>query len=644
MGKNLRMFAHYFFQSGNFKKIGLASLVNLAVTVCKTITPIFVTTLIEYFKKPSGDNSSSVVPFGNPLVVYSVVPIGLIFGTVLLPRISNVLISQVRRDSEKQITLDMVRSIYYERELDTLLSAPSGAVAILVNKNYGSIGPIVPALFSNIMSIISETLGISFALCFNYGEIGVLPVVTLGAYLVAAFFREKRSTEIKEQNSLLMRETFGALLYAVNSYQIAHQFGNTEYELNRLEKALSRMDFSFNRVNGEGEKSSLLFSSIAAAGSIATMVCAFLRQRGSRVLLLRDFILIAYYMLRFNSILDGLPPEIGVLYQGWLDAKIIGAFLSEKPKIIEPQVPLVFNLTEAPRIEFRSVSFAYASDKQNLCDISFVVEPGQKVAIMGPTGSGKTTILKLIQRFYDYQGQILINGADIKLLLTKDLRKYISVVSQETGLMGDTVFKNIGYGDLQAGEREVFAVAKRAGLSFERNRFFSSIQQQGADFSGGERQRISIARSLLKKSVYIFLLDEPTSALDQETSLKILESLDRETSCATTLVVTHDHNVAINADYILYLDQGMVVERGTFHELVGLRGAFYRQILARCEKLGIRVEDIKPINRQIHATAQVPRCSLMAGAQSSFFDRRRPTTELVEIGETSSIPALPATS
>ena len=343
--------------------------------------------------------------------------------------------------------------------------------------------------------------------------------------------------------------------------------------------------------------------------------------------MLKDLILFIYCTFRLNSILSYLPVEIGNFYQGLLDTKLLVDFFDERPKIAEPKMPLIFKLTKAPRIEFKSVSFAYIAGKQNLRDISFVLEPGKRVAIMGSTGSGKTTILKLIQRFYDYQGQILINGMDIKLLSTKDLRGGLSVVSQETGITGKTVFKSIRYGDLQAEEREVFAAAERAGLSFERHRFFSSIQQQGADFSGGERQRISIARSLLKKEAYIFLLDEPTSALDQETSRRILESLDRETRNATTLIVTHDPNVAINADYIVYLDQGTIIERGNFEELLRLKGAFYRQILVQCEKLGIKIEDIRPINRQVKYRSSSP---------LSFFDGAAPSAAATVVATSSS--------
>lgn len=283
---------------------------------------------------------------------------------------------------------------------------------------------------------------------------------------------------------------------------------------------------------------------------------------------------------------------------GLLDTRLISNFFDTKSSIAEPVNSKYIGMKSAPRITFENVSFSYGENKPSLSNISFTVEPKQKVAIMGSTGSGKSTLLKLLQRFYNFSGKISLDGNDITAISTEDLRSSISVVSQETGLMEGTILSNINYGDLKAQEGDILSAAKHAGLKFEKQRFFGSVQQQGSNFSGGEKQRIAIARALLKKGAHIFLLDEPTSALDHETSREVLKTLDQLTGFATTLIVTHDPNVAVNADRIVYFEHGKIVETGTYKELMDLKGSFYKQVLVQCDKLGVSVEDIKPLNKR----------------------------------------------
>jgi ATP-binding cassette subfamily B protein len=588
MEGRLDLFSKYLY-TFNKSKMVFAHLLDLAITANTVGFPLFVLSSISGSDPKKLSNNF----FGISVLSFLV--------NTFFPRLKDLLIAQARNDAQKNITLDLLRSVY-ARELDTLMAAPTGACAVVTSRTYGSAGEVPPIFFSGIMPNILETLGISAALSHRYGTIGLSPSIILGAYLLIASYREGVGAKDKTQNSVLKQMGFGTLLNAINNYQIAHQYGNTEHELKKLKEALANLEGSFNEIQYKSEKSSFLLSMMSQLGVVATAVYAFLRPK--REMQLYDFVLFGYYMFRFSSLLGSLPEKINTLYTGLVDAKVIVDFFQAKSKISEATKPLNLNLMAPPAIEFKGVNFKYGDNKPGLFNLSFSIKPGQKIVIMGATGSGKSTLLKLMQRFYDFEGEILINGIDIKQVGKADLRKALAVVTQDTALIDSNIQNNIKYGDLGASDEDVQIAAKFAGLKFERDRFFANVQQQGFNFSGGEKQRINVARALLKKGAYVFLLDEPTSALDQQTSQEVFKTINQLTeNNATTMIVTHDPYVAVSADQVLYLDQGKIIEKGTFTELMALKGAFYKQMQAQCEKLGIAIDEIKPANRQ---TAQVP--------------------------------------
>ena len=209
-----------------------------------------------------------------------------------------------------------------------------------------------------------------------------------------------------------------------------------------------------------------------------------------------------------------------------------------------------------------------------LKDISFTVEPGQKVAIVGFSGSGKSTIIKLIERFYQpSKGNILIDGIDITKYNLYELRKKIGLVSQEPILFKRSIYENIKYGKLDARQAEVIQAAEDASINY-----LFSVQDVNKDYnkkivSGGEKQRISIARAFLKNPT-ILLLDEPTSALDKKNEIEITKNLDRLMKGRTTFIVTHRLDSVIDADLILVFENGKLIQQGTHYELIHIEGVY----------------------------------------------------------------------
>lgn len=528
---------------------------------------------------------------------------GILVSNMILPKLHAYLIDSVRNTVQRDITVDMVKKVY-DRELNTVLGSPTGACAVMTSKNYGTVGEVMPTSYGLVIDVL-EVIGISCILTQWYGSPGIIPLIGLGSYLACSRYLEDKTEALKHQNSMLRIHGFTSLLGAINNYIPAHQFGKVKYELERLNNRLTEVESSYTGLDRAKYIHSVILSFVKQAPLLLLLISiASEHINTSNILLTKEILLSLYFMMRFSSLMDPLPGKLNMLSTGLVDTKMLSDFINEKDEISDPNNPIDFKISNAPKISFQNVRFKYqGSESESLSDITFDVLPKQKVVIMGPTGCGKTTLLKLLQRFYNFDGKILINDVDITHLTKQNLRSRLAVVSQETGLMEGTLYDNIEYGNPSSDEsrkenKVVFQAAKYAGLEFERMRFFAPVKQQGADFSGGERQRINIARFLartkLNQSARIFLMDEPTSALDQKKTSEVIGILDQLSEFGTTIMITHDPALAANADQIIYLIEGKIIEQGTFEDLMKKQGYFYNQMLEQCKKLNVDIDSIRP--------------------------------------------------
>ncbi len=292
-----------------------------------------------------------------------------------------------------------------------------------------------------------------------------------------------------------------------------------------------------------------------------------------------SFVLINSYTMLFISPLSYFGHILQQIRKGFIDLEDAINLLEKKPEVLDKPHALTVK-TEAVAVSFKDVSFAYEKERPILHDISFTIPQGKMVALVGETGSGKSTIWRLLVRLYDStSGTILFNDHDIHDITLTSLRKHIGVVSQDISLFNNTLLYNITYGNPLATDKELQDVLRVAHLEeFIKtlpDGLNTQVGEQGYRVSGGEKQRIALARSLIKKPA-LYILDEATSSLDTHTEKEILLKINEFSSGATKLVIAHRLSTVCDADEILVVDKGRIVERGTHGNLLTQKGVYYK--------------------------------------------------------------------
>ena len=514
--------------------------------------------------------------------MYILIPLALIvsYGLVRISstffgELRNAIFSKVTQKAITQITLNTFKHLH-SLSLQFHLGRQTGALSKFIDRGSKGINFLLTYMLFNVIPTIIEIFFVAGILAIIYGfKYAVVTLVTIGLYLAITFivtqWRVKFRRQMNEADNAVSTKLVDSLL----NFETVKYFNNEEHEFNRLRESLDKYESS--SITNQYTLSYLnIAQSVVIMTGITIMLILSAYDIKAGMISIGGFVVINAYMMQLYQPLYFFGTVIREIRQSLIDMENLFTLWDEKPNIKDSDHSI--DLSDKASIEFRNVSFDYDPKRTIIKDISFKVPNGKKVALVGPTGAGKSTISRLLFRFYDpKQGSVFINNQDIKDMSQISLRRLIGVVPQDTVLFNDTIYYNISYGDPKASQEEVYKSAKGADIhNFVMglpDGYNTVVGERGLKLSGGEKQRVAIARAILKNpSIYFF--DEATSALDSTTEKEIQKNLLAISKNKTTLVIAHRLSTAADADEIIVLEKGEITERGNHEKLLQMQGKY----------------------------------------------------------------------
>jgi len=511
------------------------------------------------------------------------VPVGLIVGygltrmlALAFGELRDAVFAKVAQAAIRSAALATFRHLH-RLALRFHLERQTGGISRAIERGAKGIEFLLTFMLFNVAPTLVEIVLVCGILWSLYGvAFAAVTFVTIAAYigftLVVTEWRLRYRRTMNEMDSRAHAHAVDSLL----NYETVKYFGNEAHEADRFGAALG--DYATAAVKSKLSLSVLNIGQalIVAAGLIAVMVMA---GRGvvAGTMTIGDFVLVNTYLIQLYLPLNFLGFVYREIKRSLTDMEAMFALLAKPVEVADAADARP--LPAGPgAIAFAAVTFGYDPRRPILRDVSFTVRAGETLAIVGPSGAGKSTIGRLLFRFYDVDGgDIRIDGSDIRRLTQASLRAAIGVVPQDTVLFNETIYYNIAYGRPGATRAEVEGAARRAHIhdfvAALPDGYETVVGERGLKLSGGEKQRVAIARAILK-APRIFLFDEATSALDSHTEKAIQANLKQISARHTTLVIAHRLSTVIDADQILVLDEGRVVERGDHRALLARGGAY----------------------------------------------------------------------
>jgi len=553
-------------------RVGLALGCLILAKVASVGLPFILKHIVDHL-----DQGNDAVAFALSVPIALVVAYGSVrFLNVILGEVRDTLFGRVTERAMRRIGLRLFQHLH-TLDLDFHLNRQTGGLSRDMERGTTGISFLMRFMVFNIVPILLEILFVTLIFFTQYGiEFAAITLVSVLAYVFfTALATEWRTKFVREANKADSSSNTRAIDSLLN-YETVKYFNNETFEANRYDRELAAWEQARrkNRLTLFG-----LNGGQALIIAVAMTLMLLLAANGvvDKTMTLGDFVLINAFMMQLFMPLNFLGFVYREIKGSLANIENMFELIAKVPKIQDQKQCSELTVNKG-EIQFEQVSFHYNTERPILQNVNLTIKAGQKLAIVGESGSGKSTLVKLLFRFYDpINGKLLIDGQDIKQVSQASLRKMIGIVPQDTVLFNDSIFENVRYGKPEATNEEVWQAIKHAHLSDFISKLpekeETQVGERGLKLSGGEKQRVAIARTILKNPP-ILVFDEATSSLDSGSEQAILTALREVAEGHTSLVIAHRLSTIIDADQIVVMADGKVVESGEHNELLKNNGKY----------------------------------------------------------------------
>ena len=571
--RTIRKVAPYLWPEDNYTlrvRVVLAMIMLVAAKGVAVYTPILYKDAVD-----------ALAHEGAPMLALGAVGLTVAYGVaramnVGLQQLQNVFFAPVAQRALRQLALTTFRHIH-QLSMRYHISRKTGGLSRIIERGVKGVEFLLRFLLFSIGPLILELLLVAIILTVMFDAwylviVGTTIVVYVWFTFQITEWRVKLRREMNDQDTDANQKAIDSLL----NFETVKYFGAETREGDRYDAAMQGYEVAALKTSYSLALLNFGQSLIITAGLVGVMVLAALGVQ-SGALTVGDFVLVNAYMIQITVPLNFLGTVYREIRQALIDMGDMFNLLEQPAEVTDkPAAPDL--VVKGGAITLDKVHFGYEPDREILKGVSIDVGPGQSVAIVGATGSGKSTIGRLLFRFYDVTGgALLIDGQDVRDVTQESLHAAIGVVPQDTVLFNDTIRYNIAYGRADATPEDIVEAARAAQIhdfiEMLPQGYDTQVGERGLKLSGGEKQRVGIARTLLKNPP-ILLLDEATSALDTDTELEIKTALDRAGQGRTVITIAHRLSTIAEADLIVVLEAGEIVEQGTHDALLAKKGRY----------------------------------------------------------------------